>query len=287
MLCAVLMLSVFSTVAFAADLGALADGFVAAVSAFADTTTLETEIEAIAFAEEKLNAYINAGGSAEDAAISDSYAVFAEKKQSTNELIAACDAFCDYVTEAATYHAMNNYPETRANLDLAAEYITKIRISDPYVSGAYSEYMQITGELRPDEMVCESFVAYAKRAAEATTYAEIERHLKDAKNAQRNITIEGFIGQEEAEANIAKAEALKKEKKTVALAFISKVQLIKHDDLASFAAAYAALDGVDQTTEGVEAALDKLESFVDAYNAKIRAANAALKEACLVVDCVM
>lgn len=286
-LCAVLMFSVFSTVAFAVDLGSLAAEFNAAVDAFANVNTLETNLETIAFAEAKLEAYISAGGTKEDTAIAENYLVLSQKKESVETLIEACDSFCDYVAQAATHHADNNYPLTRANLDSAAEYLDLIPISDPYVSGAYSEYTTIVSVLRQPEMICESFVAYAKQAAEATTYAEIERHLKNARNAERSITLEGFINQEEAYLNIKKAEALQKAKKTEALVFISKVQLIKHDDLESFRAALKALEGVDTTTEGVEAAQDKLDSYISAYNAKIKAANAALAEACKIADSVI
>ena len=287
LLCAVLIFSVFSTVALAADLGSLAIEFNESVGAFADTTTLETEIEAISLAEARLNAYIAAGGTKEDTAIADAYLVFAEKKEKTDFTIEACDLFTDFVSEAATCYIQNDYPGTRLNLDGAAEYLPVIPNGDPYVSGAYSEYMGIISALRPQEMICESFCTYAKQAAEATTYEEIERHLKNARNAERNITIEGFIGEDEAYANIAAAEAAQKAKKTAALVFISKVQLIKHDDLESFRAAIKALEGVDVTTEGVEALMDKLDSYIDSYNEKVKAANAVLTEACRVADSVM
>jgi hypothetical protein len=286
-MCAVLMFSVFSTVALAVDLGTLAAEFNAAVDSFANVNTLETNMETIAFAEAKLEAYISAGGNKEDTAIAENYIILSEKKETVEALVEACDSFCDYVAEAATHYADNNYPLTRENLDSATEYLDLIPISDPYVSGAYSEYTSIVGALRQPEMICESFVAYAKQAAEATTYAEIERHLKNARNAERSITLDGFINQAEAYANIEKAEAMKKAKKTEALVFIAKVQLIKHDDLASFREALKALEGVDTTTEGVEAAEDKLESYIDAYNAKVKAANEALASACKIADSVM
>jgi hypothetical protein len=286
-MCAVLMFSVFSTVALAVDLGTLAAEFNAAVDSFANVNTLETNMETIAFAEAKLEAYISAGGNKEDTAIAENYIILSEKKETVEALVEACDSFCDYVAEAATHYADNNYPLTRENLDSATEYLELIPISDPYVSGAYSEYTSIVGALRQPEMICESFVAYAKQAAEATTYAEIERHLKNARNAERSITLDGFINQAEAYANIEKAEAMKKAKKTEALVFIAKVQLIKHDDLASFREALKALEGVDTTTEGVEAAEDKLESYIDAYNAKVKAANEALASACKIADSVM
>jgi hypothetical protein len=74
-MCAVLMFSVFSTVALAVDLGTLAAEFNAAVDSFANVNTLETNMETIAFAEAKLEAYISAGGNKEDTAIAENYII--------------------------------------------------------------------------------------------------------------------------------------------------------------------------------------------------------------------
>ena len=222
-----------------------------------------------------------------DAAIADSYAEFTAVKAELEEQIEACNAFSEYVYLAVNAHAEGIYPDTRANLDLAAEYLPLIKVGDPYVSSSYADYMRITGELQQPEKLCAAFVEYATKAGAATTYAEAERYLKEAKNAEKGITLEGFAGEEEAYANIAKAEALMKTKKTEAIVFIGAVQALKHDDLASFREAYAALDGVDTTTEGVGNALDKLESYVKAYNKKVKEANAALADAVKVADAVM
>ena len=282
-----MIFALLATSVLAADLGALADEFSRAVDAFKDTTILVTRLEAVSLAESKLNAYVAAGGNENDAAIAESYAEFIAEKTAAEAQKAASDAFADCMSEVIYYHdTMGLYPETRALLDEAAQYIDAMSPSDPYISAQYSDYVRITGELDKPESICRSYVDYAERAASATTYAEIQRYLKDAATVKKSITLEGFIGEADAEANIAKAEKLLRDKKSDALAFISAVQKLKHDDVASFVTAVSALGGIDLTTDGVESAMDKLESYVKAYNKKVKEANAAMSAACSMIDSV-
>ena len=283
----IMIFASLSTAVLAADLEALADEFLSAVDAFKDTTILVTRLEAVSLAEAKLNAYVAAGGSENDAAIAESYREYIADKTAAEAQKAASDAFADCMSEVIYYHdTMGLYPETRALLDEAAKYIDVMAPSDPYISAQYSDYIRIVNELEKPESICRSYVDYAERAASATTFAEIQRYLKDAATVKKSITLVGFIGEAEAEANIEKAEKLMREKKTAALPFISAVQKIKHDDIASFITAISALSGVDLTTEGVEMSMDKLESYVSAYNKKVKEANSAMSEACSLVDSV-
>lgn len=278
-LCVILLFSTLTTAVMASDLQSLAKDFNSSVKAIGDALGLSNKQEAIDIADFKLNAYLSAGGATGDAAINTAYNEFISTKESVEGTVLACDSFMSVVDDAVYYHKLEDYPQTRAALDAAAEFLNAIPKSDSYVSAAYSEYMSIVSDLLKPEQLCKNFIAAVEKALSATTYAAAKEALEDARFKEKQITIKGYPGVEEASESLSAVEALMSKKMRDALPFILAVKKITADDTDAFTAAYALLDGVDETSEGVDIAINSLEELVEDYNAKVRAANALAKSA--------
>jgi hypothetical protein len=240
--------------------------------------SLEKRENKLAEATAALNAYLTSGGTEADAEIADAYADYLEEKTDIETNVGYCLDFIDYVSAATDVN--NTYPVKKENLDKAEALLDKIDTEYKTVAAYVTYYNNTVAELYEPVLVCEAFLKYAKLAAEATTYEEARSNLKNAEAAKQQITIPDYPGIEEAEANLDIARATMSMAVLKATPFIQAVRNINKAESVPIGvmAAYAALEGIDQTADGVATALGNLKRAEKNYNNSAEDGNEALNE---------
>ncbi|MBQ3016249.1 MAG: hypothetical protein IJD79_05670 [Clostridia bacterium] len=261
-----------------ASLTDTATAFSDAVADIKNADSLEAREIKLAEATEALGAYITAGGTEADAEIADAYADYLEEKTDIETKVGYCLDFIDYVSAATDVN--NTYPVKRENLDKAEALIDIIDKDYKTVASYVAHYNNTVAELYEPVLICEAFIKYAKLAAEATTYEEASSNLKTAEAAKQQISIPDYPGIDEAEANLDIARATMSMAVLKATPFIQAVRNINKAESVPIGvqAAYAALEGVDETAEGVPTALNNLKKAERNYNKSAEDGNEAMNE---------
>ncbi len=272
-----LVFSVFSFTVFASISDILSE-FVNAVSNVEKATTLKSKELEINKASELLDAYILAGGRETDEEISEAYEKYLALKEDIKRRVGYCLEFIECVNAALDENA--SFVVKKENLDRAEELSDKVDPEYKTVSSYQKYYSSLKSELEEPIAICETFIAYAKAAAESTTYSETKRNVKTAEAAKALITIPDYPGLEEAEANLDIAVSAMAMAVYEATPFIQAVKNINKAESVSVGViqAYAALEGIDQTAEGVYGALTNLKRIEKDYNDAADAANGLVDE---------
>ncbi len=255
-----------------------ATAFSEAVEAMRNANSLEARETKLAEATDALTAYITAGGTEADAEIAAAYATYLEEKTDIETKVGYCLDFIDFVSAATNVD--NTYPVKKENLEKAEALLDKIDTEYKTVAYYVTYYNNTTADLYEPVLVCETFIKYAKLAAEATTYEEASSNLKTAEVAKQQIVIPDYPGLEEAEANLDIARATMSMAILKATPFIQAVRNINKAESIPIGvkAAYAALEGIDETAEGVSTALNNLKKAERDYNKSAEEGNEALNE---------
>lgn len=272
-----LLFGVFSFAAFAAISDA-ANAFINAVAAIENAKTLESEEAALSAAANALSAYVDAGGSETDAEISEAHAKYLTLKEDIEKRVGYCLDFIEFVNMALDENEA--FSVRKENIDKAEELYDKVDPEYKTVSSYQKYYSSLISELDEPIIICETFIAAAKAAAESKTYGEAKRNIRTAEAAKALITIHDYPGLEEAEKNIDTALSMMAMAVYEATPFIQAVKNINKADSipAGVLAAYAELEGIDQTAEGVYAALTNLKRIENDYNEAAEGGNIVIDE---------
>ncbi len=266
------------TITIFAAIEETAQSFIEAVELIESTTNLEEQETYLELAENLWQVYTDEGGSSEDEIIAEHYEKYMDSKEIIEQKVAYCIEFIQYV-EAA--NEAEDYPTIKANLIKAEELINKIDSDYVGVQSAKTTYSNLCKTLSEPEGLCEMYIEKAAAAAEANTYYDANYILTEAKRLKANITIEDYPGLDEADENIKKTEKFLAARLLEAAPFIIAVRNISlaENVPAGVMAAYEALKGIDQTTDGVSSALSDLKKTEKEYNQKAQIANEAASEA--------
>ena len=252
--------------------------FISAVNAIDSATTLKAKENALAKADNAFDKYVNAGGSANDPSVASAYESYVEKKATIEASIKNCLDFIEYVGIALDTNS--TFPVKKENIDKAAELIDKIDLEYETVALYKNYYTTLCAELDEPIRICEMFIAYAKAAAEATTYEEANRNKKNAEAAKGQITIPDYPGLDEAEANLNIAASTMAFAVLNAKPFIDAVRNVNKADTIPLGVknAYAVYETIDKTAEGVSTALNNLKKIERDYNKSAKSANDIINE---------
>lgn len=267
-----ILCSAFSVLALAEGSEALA--FCEAVSELEAKTELEEQAVALAAADVAFAAYLAAGGRKTDPAIADKYEIFVAIKS---------DMFVSYVVLASDAHSSGNYPQTRANLDLAGAILDSVELSElsDVATSFRGEYLSIVDELRAPEEISASFVARANAAKNATTFAEAKKNYDAAKSSEGSLTLEGYPGIEEAKQLLVEVQQYITECTVGATAFLAAVEGVYSASsfFAGIEAAYEEYEALtDVTVTGVPEAKATLDNMVSRHNSGADKANSMVKD---------
>lgn len=279
-LAAVLLLGAFTLGIFAAGDDYAAD-FKKYVNYAGNAESLSEKSEYLTSAAEKLDLYVNAGGSTEDAAIADAYQSYVSMKEDVDERVGYCNQFMEYVNLA--YEPDIPFAELMSHLDAAESLLPKVDKKYTGMSGVISQYRNLRSSLEEPIEICQTFISKACKAAEATTFGEASRAVADAEFYKTLIEIEDYPGLDEAEANLLKATAFMSECINNAMRFIHAVEDIEKAESIPVGIKNARdifeEDNVDETAAGADTALSKLRTTELEYDRKVRRANSSADNA--------
>ncbi len=252
-----------------------ADAFCNAVSELEGKSEITEQAQALVAAEEALAAYLAISGNKKtDAAISSKYRSLVAIKN---------DMFIHYVSEAVDAHESGNYPATRENLNLAEAILLTLGEEEltNAALGFRSEYMEIEEELREPEETCANYVLRAKAAKEAKNFAEAKRNYDSAKLIEKNLSLDGYPGIEEAAATLSEVQAYLASCTVGAAGFLAAVDNVYSagNFFEGVEAAYEAYEALEDTTvTGVPEAKSTLDLMVVAHNSGADKANAMVAD---------
>lgn len=284
LLVAVLLFSALSVSVFA-SLEQTAESFNQTVAQIGVTDGLYEKGLYLQAADALWATYVSEGGSAEDAAVADSYASYIEIKASIEEAVAACGSFIFYVNEAAI---AEDYATLKANMSEAAKLIDSVDSSYEGVDVAKQTYLNISFDMAKAEQICEDYILLALQAKESAVYSERKTLCASAKKTREASLLEeypgildSYPGIAEADENVAEAEAMLATALLDAAPFLIAVRNIPQAKSvpAGVAAAYEALEGIDKTTDGVPAAITEFKNIEKNYDGKVELANGMVDEA--------
>ena len=268
-----LLVAALSVFSFAADFAVVFGNYVAAID---DTKSLDEKIEYIDGAKAALTAYINAGGSETDAAVAENYARFLLQQGEIEAEILLCYEFINIVN--AIWEPGLSYDELLGYITDASELLEQIEDKSysaisSYVSNFKSEKISFESKVE----VCETYVGYAKAAAEAATYADSKQNIDAALLVKSNIEFLDYPLLDQAEQYIETARAIMYQKNIDADVFVKAVKNIGNAESipAGIKAAYAVLEeyDIDVTADGADEAMRTLKTHELSYNRKVVQSN--------------
>ncbi len=272
----------FAVTAFATD---TAEEFVTAVAAIEAAVTPEAKEEALSAAEGVLAAHIALGGSTEDAAIAEAYEKYLTLKADIEVRVEYYNEYTellDIVTQTEI-----TYTEFTAHHARLKELEELIGLGYRNMAELSNQLFSAEVDTRSPILTCKAYIQACLDAANSTTYEDAYTYTKRAKMIEDQIKdIDGNISYldypelEDGRKNIEKAERFMQMRLIEATPFILAVRNINKAESipAGVAAAYAALEGIDQTTDGVPSAMETLAQIENNYNNSASYANARVEE---------
>jgi len=273
MLAISVLCSAFSMLALAQ--GSEAEAFCNAVSELESKTEIEEQAVALIAADAALADYLAISGNKKtDAAIADKYEALVSIK---NEM------FVYYVGEASDAHFDEDYPTTRLNLDLAGAILITLEMSELTViaTSYHDEYTSIVEELREPEELSAAYISRANAAKTAPNFAEAKKNYDAAKLTEKNLSLEGYPGIEEAKALLDEVQIYLADCTVGAAGFLAAVDNVYSagNFFQGVAAAYAAYEALpDTTVTGVYEAKENLDLMVSRHNDSVENANDMAKD---------
>ena len=230
-------------------------------------------------AESKLGQYKAAGGSEQDALISDAYEIYVEQRAVILKTIDDCLEFIALVELAQNEEL--TYPELRAYLDEATLYLDKIDLTYTGVSMARQTYGLMVAELEKPEQNCAMFITMVEDALKTTTYVAGLRAYELASDALRLLEIDDYPGLAKAKSDLAVFKTSLDLIKLRADTYIVAVNSLSSAESMLKAAAEAKTleAGVDFTVDGASEAKANLAAFEKSYNETAKKTNAAVDDA--------
>ena len=248
---------------FASAVSAEATAFISAVDALEAKSELAEKQTALEAADTALEAYLAVDGNAKnDSAISAKYAKLVEIKN---------DMFIEYVGYASAAHTEEDYPTTRENLDLATAIIDSLSTDELTDSSKTYKitYQNILEDLREPEELSANYLERAEQAKNAATFAEAKKAYDAAKQIEKNLSLDGYPGIEDAAKTLKEVQAYLSRCTIAASSFLIAVDNVYMNDnfFDGIEEAYDAYEAlVDTTVTGVPEAKSNLDAIVSSHN---------------------
>jgi hypothetical protein len=258
-----------------------ADAFVSSVDAIKNSTTLNQEESRLAAAEALWEEYLASGGSALDPEVRDAYEDFTSLKAQIEASVEMCLTFMGYVEAARVAWETYSIDETKENLALATELLSKVDSSYVGIGNAKSTLTDIKEDVKKTEEPYIGYLQALNAALAAETYSAIKAQLNLAESEERRIQgmavkLENYPGMEDADDMVAEINVRLGEIMVLASEFISAVGDIDYvDRKADILRAYDSYEGVDTTANGVSSTKGELDSIKKNYDGAADSSNSA------------
>lgn len=278
-----LILGAFATVAFAAELPSAE--FLDAVDNIRNSASLSQKERFVAVAGEKWQAYVDAGGSSDDAEVSEAYVYYLSSKGEVDRLTAICIGFIEDVISAAEAWSIVDYKAAKDSLSEAEAAASLVDRTYEGVSSAMNTYSSLLSEISTCEKPYLLYIENIEKAAASVTYEEAYGYLEIAEMALRDIKkqsvkIADFPGFADAEAASLEVEEFLNDVMSVAVEFLDAVKSISPSTIKTdVAAAYEIYGRIDVTAAGVKAAKRELDGRVKEFNDNTERSNGMVDDA--------
>ena len=234
--------------------------------------------DAVDAADAKWQAYLGAGGSAENSEVADAYAVYAAEKALLDDCLTFVDNYNSIANGGLGFVELDELMEESNAIFIARKDDNKFN-SFEGVGIAISNFGTEYQEFVKRREFSEKYVANAALAAAATTYGDAKKYTELANDAKKRMSIPDYPLLAEAEANIEAAKDFMADVMMEVLPFLQAVgEMESADDKFSAILAAMALNtaDLDSTAEGVAAARLTLNNEITAHNEKANSASKAV-----------